>query len=451
MTQNPAVDRDDQGTDLHDPKELRKVLSSTLVGTTVEWYDFFLYGVAAGIIFNKQFFPSEDPVVGTLLSFLTFALGFVARPIGGLIFGHVGDRIGRKKTLVMTMIIMGVATFLMGCLPTYDQIGTLAPILLVVLRLLQGIAIGGEWGGAVLMSVEYAPAGKRSLFGSVPQMGLAIGLTLGTGVFALLGAVMSDAAFNSWGWRITFWLSIVLVVVGLVIRLRVFETPAFRALTQAEERSSLPAKEMVSDPVTRRNLLLGMGARWVEGVAFNTWAVFSIAYASDTLGMERTPILLGVMAAAVFLLVLIPVAGALGDRYTPRLVYAAGCVFAVVAALVAFPMLGTESQVLAIIGIVLALGVLYPFMYGPEAAFFAGLFPVSNRYTGISTVYQFSGIFASGLTPLVLTWLLDQAGGGMQYILGYFIVTGAVSLACTLAIRKRDQFEEDDVRTEVTA
>ena len=324
-----------------------------------------------------------------------------------------------------------------------------APILLVLLRLLQGIAIGGEWGGAVLMSVEYAPPGRRSLFGSVPQMGLAIGLTLGTGVFALLGALMDDAAFDSWGWRVSFWISIVLVVVGLIIRLKVVETPAFRALAEAETRSSMPAKEMLADRVTRRTLLLGMGARWVEGVAFNTWAVFSISYATDTLGMDRTPILLGVMGAALCLLVLIPVAGLLGDRHSPRLVYAVGCVLAVVAAFIAFPLFATEHHLLGVLAVVIALGVLYPVMYGPESSFFAGLFPVGTRYTGISAVYQFSGIFASGLTPLVLTWLLDRGDGGTRFILAYFVLTGVVSLVCTLAIRRHDQFEEDEVLTEV--
>src|SRR5699024_10301130 len=210
--------------------ELRTVLLSTVVGTTVEWYDFFLYGVAAGIIFNKLYFPSEDPVVGTLLAFATFAVGFLARPFGGVLFGHIGDRVGRKKTLVATMMIMGVATFLIGVLPTYESIGVAAPILLVVLRLAQGIAIGGEWGGAVLMSTEYAPPGRKGLFGSVPQIGLAVGLMLGTGVFSILNWGTSDEAFLAWGWRIAFGLSAVLVLVGLYIRLKVLETPAFRKL-----------------------------------------------------------------------------------------------------------------------------------------------------------------------------------------------------------------------------
>lgn len=415
--------------------QLRAVLVSCVMGTTVEWYDFFLYGVAAGIIFNKQFFPSDDPVVGTLLAFATFAVGFVARPIGGLIFGHIGDRVGRKKTLVMTMMIMGTATFLIGCLPTYSSIGVAAPILLIVLRVLQGVAIGGEWGGAVLMSVEYAPPGRRTLFGSIPQMGLAIGLTLGTGVFALAGAVLSDGAFNAWGWRITFWLSLGLVVIGMVVRLRVMETPAFRDLEDSQEQAVIPAKELLTSPESRRNLWLGMGARWVEGVAFNAWAVFSISYTATTLGMAREPALLTVMAAAVVLLILLPVAGIVGDRFSARRTYAVGAVLATLAPFVVFPMLNTKNVWIGAAGIILALGILYPFIYAPEAAFFADLFPVRVRYSGISVVYQMSGIVASGLTPLILTWLLDRADGGTWMIMGYFAFTGVVSLACTLAIR----------------
>lgn len=430
----------------HSKKDLRTVLGSCLMGTTVEWYDFFLYGVAAGIIFNKQFFPDSDPTVATLLSFATFALGFVARPLGGLFFGHIGDKVGRKKTLVMTMMIMGVATFLIGCLPTYDQVGILAPILLVVLRLAQGVAIGGEWGGAILMSVEYAPKGKRSLFGSVPQMGLALGLVLGTGVFALMGAILDDAAFNSWGWRVTFWLSLVLVLLGMFMRLKVVETPAFRTLEESESKAAVPAKILVADKKNRRNLMLGMGARWVEGVAFNTWAVFSITYATGTLGMDRQGALLGVMVAALVLLVLIPIFGSLADRFTNRKMYTIGAVLAAVSPLFAFPMMGTGNPWILTLALIIVLGVLYPIMYAPEGTFFAEMFPVNVRYSGISVVYQMSGIVASGLTPMILTYLLDKADGGSSLIIAYFIFTGVISAACAIRMRPvPDALTEGDV------
>ena len=254
-------------------RDLRTVLVSCVMGTTVEWYDFFLYGTAAGIVFNKQFFPSHDPTVGTLLAFTTFAIGFIARPIGGLFFGHLGDRLGRKQALVITMLIMGVATFLIGCLPTYGQVGLLAPALLVLLRLCQGVAIGGEWGGAVLMSVEYAPPGRRALFGSVPQMGLALGLLLGTGVFALGQAVLSEAAFFSWGWRVGFWLSLLLVVIGLVVRLRVMETPAFRRLQETESKATVEPSGSVYFSPTPPTTMGGRGCWTAPGLTgkSSTW------------------------------------------------------------------------------------------------------------------------------------------------------------------------------------
>lgn len=433
-------------------KEMRTVLLSCIVGTTVEWYDFFLYGVAAGIVFNQLYFPSEDPVVGTLLAFATFAIGFVARPVGGLIFGHIGDRVGRKTTLIMTMMIMGVATFAIGLIPTYASIGVAAPVILVILRLFQGIAIGGEWGGAVLMAVEYAPRNRRGLFGSLPQMGLALGLILGTGVFALLEAFLSDAAFLSWGWRIAFGFSAVLVIVGLYIRLKILETPAFRKMEERQEKAAVPAVELFRGRLNRRHIWLGMGARWIEGVIFNAFAVFAIAYGVDTVGVTRQTMLLGVMLGAAVLLVMIPVLGRLSDQFDRRRVYAAGCVVSALFTIPAFAMLGTGETGLIVVAIVLALGVLYPIMYGPEASLFAELFPANVRYSGISFVYQFSGVFASGLTPLILVYLLD-VGEGTTLVIAYFLAVGLISTVCTLLIRRSDlvRVAETDVEPTVVA
>jgi metabolite-proton symporter len=419
-------------------RDVRMVVASSVVGTAVEWYDFFLYGTAAGIIFNKYYFPSEDPLVGTLLAFTTFALGFVARPVGGLIFGHLGDRMGRKRTLVATMLIMGIATALIGVLPTYESIGVAAPILLVVLRLCQGIAIGGEWGGAVLMAVEYAPAKRRGFYGSFPQLGLAIGLVLGTGVFAGLDGLMSDDAFVSWGWRVAFLLSLVLVIVGMVIRLRVSETPAFRRMQAAEEQASVPALELAKGKLTRRHVLLGMGSRWIEGVAFNSWAVFSISYGTDTLDMPRNVLLLSVMAAAVVLAVLIPVFGALSDRVGRRRLFGIGTLVTGGIAYPAFLAIGSAETALVAAGIILALGVCYPLMYGPQAAFYSEMFPARVRCTGISFVYQFSGIFASGLTPLILSSLVGMDDGGHALVALYVTIAAVVSAVCTFAVRPRD-------------
>lgn len=401
-------------------------------------------------MFNQLYFPSEDPVVGTLLAFATFAVGFVARPIGGLIFGHIGDRVGRKKTLIMTMLIMGVATCLIGLVPTYASIGVAAPVILIVLRVMQGLAVGGEWGGAVLMAVEYAPKNRRGVFGSVPQMGLAIGLIMGTGVFAVLELSLSDSAFLAWGWRIAFLLSAVLVFIGLYIRLKVMETPAFRKLEEREEKAAVPAVELFSNKLNRRHIWLGMGARWIEGVAFNTWAVFAIAYGVDTIGVSRQTMLIAVMISAVVLLVMIPVFGRLSDQFDRRRIYTVGIVAAGVFAVPAFALLDTGNPVWITLSIVITLGVLYPIMYGPEASLFAELFPANVRYTGISFVYQFSGIFASGMTPLILVYLLDK-GDGTNLVIGYFLVVALISGVCCMMIRKSDldRIEEAEVAPEL--
>lgn len=428
-------------------RELRTVVAASIIGTTVEWYDFFLFGTAAGIIFNKLFFPSDNPLVGTLLAFATFAVGFAARPIGGLIFGHIGDKVGRKKTLVATMLIMGGATACMGLLPTYGSIGIAAPILLIILRIAQGVAIGGEWGGAVLMAVEYAPPGKRGLYGSLPQVGLAIGLLLGTGVFAGLSAAMSDEAFTAWGWRVAFLISIVLVLLGLFIRLKVMETPAFRKLEQNEAKATVPAKELFQSKKLRRNIFLGMGSRWAEGVAFNTWAVFSIAYGAETLGLDKQTMLLSVMAAAATMIFFIPFFGRMADRFDRRRLYTTGVILLAVLTYPSFLLIGTGNPLVIGATLVIVLGVVYPCVYGPQSSFYAELFPTQVRYTGISFVYQFSGVLASGMTPLILTYLLGVADNGFGLILAYVVVVSVISAICSLSIRRRDMADDFDGST----
>ena len=428
-------------------RELRTVVAASIIGTTVEWYDFFLFGTAAGIIFNKLFFPSDNPLVGTLLAFATFAVGFAARPIGGLIFGHIGDKVGRKKTLVATMLIMGGATACMGLLPTYGSIGIAAPILLIILRIAQGVAIGGEWGGAVLMAVEYAPPGKRGLYGSLPQVGLAIGLLLGTGVFAGLSAAMSDEAFTAWGWRVAFLISIVLVLLGLFIRLKVMETPAFRKLEQNEAKATVPAKELFQSKRLRRNIFMGMGSRWAEGVAFNTWAVFSIAYGAETLGLDKQTMLLPVMAAAATMIFFIPFFGRMADRFDRRRLYTTGVILLAVLTYPSFLLIGTGNPLVIGATLVIVLGVVYPCVYGPQSSFYAELFPTQVRYTGISFVYQFSGVLASGMTPLILTYLLGVADNGFGLILAYVVVVSVISAICSLSIRRRDMADDFDGST----
>ena len=412
---------------------LRRVVLSSLIGATIEWYDFFLYGVVAGIVFNRLYFPPGDPLVGTLLAYTTFAVGFVTRPLGGVIFGHFGDRIGRKSVLVLTLMIMGVATFLIGLIPTYAQIGVWAPILLLVLRVFQGIGLGGEWGGAVLMTFEYAPPDKRGFYASIPQIGLAIGLCLASGLVALL-SLLPDADFLAWGWRIAFLISIVLVGVGLYIRLRVLETPEFERLKARGEQARIPFADMIRQ--YPRNVLLGMGARYIDGVFFNILGVFSIGYLANTLKVPRTTALLGVSLAALVMIATIPFFGRLSDRVGRRRTYAIGSIVTALSAYGAFYFMtpGVDKLVLWF-AIIIPFGVLYASVYGPEAALFCELFDARVRYTGISFVYQFSGIFASGITPLVATALLAKGDGAPWLICAYVLFAGIVSAACALAIR----------------
>ncbi len=379
---------------------VRTALLASLVGTTIEWYDFFLYATAASLVFNHAFFPDQSSYVGTLLSFATFAVGFVVRPIGGFVFGHVGDRIGRKKTLALTMFLMGGATALMGLLPTAAQIGVLAPILLLLLRIVQGFALGGEWAGAILLAVEHSPPKRRGLAGSVPQVGLALGLALGTGVFALLQIALPEAAFESYGWRIAFLLSIVLVVFGVIVRLKATETPVFEKLRAAGDRSAVPLREVFRPPHLR-STVLGLLSRWGEGAAFNTWGVFAISYATATLHLARVPVLIAVTAAALVMALLLPLSGVLTDRFGARAVYATGIAAYALAVFPVFGLFNTKSITAYAIGMLLVFGVIHAWFYGAQGTLYASLSPARIRYTGLSTVYQLSGVYASGLTPLI--------------------------------------------------
>jgi MHS family shikimate/dehydroshikimate transporter-like MFS transporter len=416
--------------ELNDPK-LRRVIWSSLIGATIEWYDFFLYGVVAGIVFNKLFFPNSDPLVSTLLAYTTFAVGFVTRPLGGVVFGHFGDKIGRKSVLVMTLMIMGVATFCIGLIPTYAQIGVAAPLLLLLMRVLQGIGLGGEWGGAVLMAFEYAPKGKRGLFASIPQIGLAIGLCLSSGIVALL-ASLPEADFLAWGWRVAFLLSAILVFVGIYIRTRVMETPEFTRVKDAKAEARIPFAEMITK--YPKNVLLGMGARYIDCVFFNVIGVFSIGYLVNTLKVPRQTALLGVSLAALVMIATIPYFGALSDRIGRRKVYAVGSLVTGLSSYGAFWLLNNSggSTLIMWLAIIVPFGIFYASVYGPEAALFSELFDARVRYSGISFVYQFSGIFASGITPIIATALLAQGGGQPWLICAYVMFAAIVSAACTM-------------------
>lgn len=408
-------------------KDLNMVVYSALIGATIEWYDFFLFGVVAGIVFNQLYFPTHDPYIAILLAYATFATGFISRPLGGIIFGHFGDRIGRKSALVATLMIMGIATFLIALTPTYDQIGMAAPILLLVLRITQGIGLGGEWGGAILMTFEHAPKGQRGFYASIPQIGLSLGLLLASGTVALLSLLLTEENFLNWGWRIAFALSALMVLVGLFIRIHIKDTPEFEALKNSNDENKIPILILLKN--YRKSIIQGIGARYIDGVFFNIFAVFVITYLTQTIQITRTDALVGVMIAAVIMCFFIPFFGKLSDRVGRTRVYFWGSIITSISAIPAFwAMHYSGGNVLVIwIAIAIPFGILYSSIYGPEAALFCELFSPSVRYTGISFVYQLSGIFASGLTPLVAIALLSMSNGQPWGVVAYILFAGLIS------------------------
>ena len=411
---------------------------ASAIGTTIEWYDFFLFGVVTPLVFNKLFFPNFDPLVGTLLAYTTFFVGFISRPIGGIIFGHYGDRIGRKTVLVLTILIMGVATFLIGLLPTYATVGIWAPVMLLFLRIFQGIGIGGEWGGAVLMAVEHSPAGRRGFYGSWPQIGVPAGLLLSSGMVYLL-SYLPEADFFSWGWRIAFLISAVLVAVGLYIRLKIMETPAFTRIQESDKVVHVPFFELWR--THGKNTLLGLGARYIEGVTFNIFGVFVVGYLAGTLGLPRQTALAGVMIASAIMIVMLPIYGNLSDRIGRRRMFGVAGILIGILSFPAFWLMQTKEPLLVWIAIAVPFAFVYPAVYGPQAALFSELFDTRVRYTGISFVYQFSGIYASGLTPIIATALLPMGGNKPWLICLYVLAVSIVSALSVFAMteaHKRD-------------
>ncbi len=416
----------------------RKVVVASLIGTTIEWYDFFLFGVAAALIFNELFFPDFEPLVGTLLAFSTYAIGFVARPIGGLVFGHYGDKVGRKSMLVLSLGIMGAATFCIGLLPSYGTIGVAAPILLVVLRFVQGFAIGGEWGGAILMAAEHGGAKRRGLFASWPQAGVPIGNLLAVGVISLLGLLTSAAAFEAWGWRVAFLLSAVLVGVGLWVRATLAESPEFQALEERQETVRTPIVEVVR--THPRSVLVAMGARFAENVSYYIFTVFVLTYVTEELGLERAWALNAVLIASAVHLLAIPAAGALSDRVGRRPLYVFGAVGVGVWGFVFFALLDSRSFVAITLAVTVGL-VLHAAMYGPQAAFFSEMFGTRVRYSGVSVGYQLASVFAGSLAPIVAVALLAEYGSALPvsfYLAGTAVIT-LVALAFAREARAPDE------------
>ena len=404
---------------------VRKVALASSLGATIEWYDFFIYGTAAALVFDSLFFTNLPSSVGTLVAFATFAVGFLARPLGAVIFGHLGDKLGRKQMLILTLLIMGVATFMIGLLPTYNQIGIWAPILLVTLRVFQGIGVGGEYGGAVLMAVEYAPNGRRGFYGSWPQVGVPAGLLLASAMFSVL-SMMPDDQFEAWGWRVAFLSTIVLAGIGLYVRLKVTETPAFTKVKESQEQAKIPFVELIR--THPKQLLQGMGTRWIEGLTFNAYAVLAVSYATNDVGVSKSVVLNGIVVGAAIGCVMTPFYGHLSDRFGRKRIYGAGTIAIVLFTFPSLALIRTGSLPLIWLSIALGLGVIYAAIYAPLAAMWSELFDTRVRYTGIGSVYQFSGIYASGLTPLIGASLIGWLDGEPWLFALYMAGVGVFSL-----------------------
>jgi MHS family shikimate/dehydroshikimate transporter-like MFS transporter len=408
-----------------DSKQLRQVILACFIGTTIEWYDFFLYGTAAALVFNKLFFPTLDPFAGTLSAYVTFAVGFVARPLGGIVFGHFGDRAGRKPMLIWSLVIMGVATALIGMIPSYDSIGVWAPILLVTLRFIQGFGVGGEWGGAVLLAVEHSGGERRGLHGAWPQMGVPAGLLISTGLFALLSARLTDGAFLAWGWRVPFLFSIVLIAIGLFVRLRVLESPVFVTLKEAQGDSRQPLLDVFRHHP--REILIGSGMRFAQNVLFYIYTVFVPGYGEKSLGYSRTVMLGGVMVASVIGLGSIPFWSHVSDRVGRRPVYLAGAAVSLLATFPCFWLIERGPGYVAFAIVLAMLG--HDMMYGPMGAYLSELFGTRVRYSGASLVYQLTAVFAGGLAPIIASLLMARSGS--KAVAGYLVVCCTITLVAT--------------------
>jgi metabolite-proton symporter len=406
---------------------VRLVAVASFIGTTIEWYDFFLYGTAAALVFNRLFFPTFDPLMGTLAAFGTYAVGFFARPVGGIVIGHYGDKIGRKSMLVLTLVVMGVATFLIGLLPTYEQIGPWAAVGLILLRVAQGFGVGGEWGGAVLMAVEHAPPGTRGYYGSWPQIGVPAGLVISTGVFAVFSR-LPEAQFLSWGWRVPFLLSALLVIVGLMIRVRILETPAFTKVKEESREARQPILEVLR--TYPKQVLLAMGARFGENGAFYIYSVFVLTYATQHVKMSQQVVLNAMLIGAGLELIAIPFFGAMSDRFGRRPVYLFGAIATAVWAYPLFKLLDTGSPPLVGLALIVAFVFSHAAMYGPQAAFFSELFGTRVRYSGASLGAQLAAVLAGGTSPFIATLLL--ANYGTNALTLYVIFMAAVTIVAVI-------------------
>lgn len=415
-------------------KVMNRVLIASLVGSAIEWFDYFLYGTVAALVFNQIFFVSESPTIGLMLAYASFALTFFIRPFGGVIFSHIGDRVGRKKTLVITLSIMGLSTVGMGLLPTYQAIGIWAPILLITLRLVQGLGIGGEWGGALLLAVEYAPKDQRGFFGSVPQMGIPLGMVLGTLALSIMSLLPNDA-FMSWGWRVPFILSALLVLFGLWIRKGIDETPSFK---DVKERGAIPKLPIVDTLKYHwREVLIAVGAKFVETAPFYIFSTFIVSYATTNLGYSRTDTLNAVMIATLVTTALIPLMGKLSDRVGRKPLYVFGTVAMILYAFPYFWLIHQGSVLLLTLATILGLGIIWAPITAVLGTMFSEIFSAEVRYTGVSLGYQVGAALAGGTAPLVAVALLAAFDNSYVPVAIYIIFTALVSLFAISMVKDR--------------
>jgi MFS transporter, MHS family, shikimate and dehydroshikimate transport protein len=427
MNSRPMIETDDQ------PASMRTVVAASAIGTTIEWYDFLIYATAASLVLNKLFFPTKDPLVGTLISISTIGVGFFARPIGAIILSHFGDRLGRKSMLILTLVSMGVATTLIGILPTYASIGVTAPILLVACRLVQGIAVGGEWGGAVLMATEHSPPDKRGFYGSLVQIGFPLGMALGTGSFFAL-AYLGDQQFMSWGWRIPFAASAALVVIGIFIRLRIDETPDFKRVLREGTVSRLPVLEAIRRHP--KDLLIGLGARITEISWIYVLTIFGLSYAVTTLGLSRGLVLGAIASGAAVELVTIPLFGYLSDHVGRRLIYLLGCVAAICLSFPIFWAIATRDPIMVVSAFVIGMSVGHGIMYGVQASFLSEMFPSNLRYSGASLGYQIAAPIGGGLVPLAAAALVGLTHGAIWPVSLLMILIASMTVLAVLAAQE---------------
>ena len=421
--------------------QVRRAALASAVGTTIEWYDFFLYNTAAALVFPHLFFPSSSAYAGAMQSFATYAVGFAARPVGAAIFGHWGDRIGRKATLIITLLLMGISSGVVGMLPGTAAIGFAAPLILVLLRLIQGIAIGGEWSGSVLLAMEWGDQRKRGLLGSFAQIGVPVGLVLGTGGMTLLSATLSPAAFDSWGWRLPFLASLVLVAIGLVIRLKILETPMFAKLVADKKTARTPVLDAIRHHW--REILLSAGLRFSEQMPFYLFTSYVLVYVVARGDFSKTFVLNAVLVGAACELAMIPLFSQLSDRWGRKRVYLTGAVLTAIIAFPYFAVLTNGGHALVFIAVVLSF-VPHALQYGPQAALIGESFPTHLRYGGAGLGYQLASVFAGGPAPLLATWLLHETGTPYS-ISGYIVLAAVVTVLCVVALPDRSHSDIEDV------